>query len=246
MRAIAIIAALGVAGGALFLVLRGDDESEPAAEVAEKDEAGRRGRKARGARGDGPRHEPGARHDGTLEQRVERLENEVATLRKALAIRGRVAMAGGGGDRDAAAAALSPDDPVLEDTVRDIYEEEREREREEQRERRRERFDEFRTAALDDLTEAANLDPKQREQIDTLWTTEADAMLALIEAMRSGDRPMREVRDEMRQAREVSDDAAKALLSDSQFEAYMEARPRGPGGPRGGRRPPPDGPPPRP
>lgn len=234
MRAIAIIAALGIAGGALYLLVGSDEPEGDSTEEVESKRAERSrnggGSARRGRSGDAERSVP----EAPLEVRVERLEKEVAMLRRALAIRGKVAM-GGRSDDDGESPTFAAEDPVLEDAVRDIYEEEREREREEERERRSERFEEFRKAALDDLVQVAGLDNTQREGVENLWSSEAERMLPLIDAMRSGDRGFAEVRDEIRGLREETDNAAKAMLSDSQYESYLESRPRGPGGPRGRR-----------
>jgi hypothetical protein len=178
-----------------------------------------------------------ARGKGSLEDRVARLEREVVALRGQLAMRGRVAVSGSG-----AAPGSIADDPVLEGEVRGIYEQEREREREQQQEIRRERAEEMRIASLDELVQAASLNDEQRESIDGLWTTESDKMLPLFESMRGGDRSFTDIREQVRTIRKETDDAARALLSDAQFESYEELRPRGG---RGGRdRGPPGGPPP--
>lgn len=235
MRALVVAAALLLTGGVGWYLMR--SEPTPADdEASAKADDQPRSRRDRGARSDPSRggsldEEP--RHDGTLEQRVARLEDEVAMLRRQLALRGRVAVSGGSVD-----ASELAEDPVLDQQVRSIFEEEREREREREDEVRRERFDEMRTAALDELTSVATLTEQQRETIDGLWNGEADRVTPLIGAARSGERSFGEIREELEAIRTETDAAAKAALSESQHEHYDELRPRGPGrrgGGRGGR-----------
>lgn len=236
LKAIAVAAALLVTGGAIVLLTdRGEPTLEDSVEADEaaprRGRAARRGGSRRAAADDevAPRFEPG---EGSLEDRVAALEREVVTLRRALAMRGRVEIASGSTPESIA------DDPVLEQEVRGIVEEEREREREREMERRRDRFEELRTETLDELVKVAGLSDDQRTTIDELWSSEADRMLPLMMAARSGDKGFGEVREEARTIRQETDDAVRAMLSDEQFESYEELRPRGPGGrggPRGGR-----------
>ncbi len=229
MRALLVVGSILVCGGvAWYLLAAGQGSSE---RLAPSEAAPRADR----AVTEGPRErdrELQPRRDGTLEDRVARLEDEVAGLRRQLALRGRVAVSGGGSD-----PASIVDDPVLDGQVRGIFEEEREREREQEQELRRERFEEMRIAALDELVEVAGLADAQRETVDRLWSTEMERVTPLMDAARSGDRSFTEVREEIRAIRKETDDAAKATLSDDQYAQYEELRPRGPGGRRGeGRR----------
>ncbi|MCA9652228.1 MAG: hypothetical protein KC501_20100, partial [Myxococcales bacterium] len=233
VKTIALVAALLVTGGAVVL-LSGRDDRDTVDSRDDADEGDTKRPRPRAARGDdGPRG-PGPDErfvpgEGSLEDRVAALEKEVLVLRRALAMRGKVAMGGSGSSPTTIA-----DDPVLEEEVRGIFEEERERERETERELRRERFEEMRTAALDELVKVAGLSEDQRGTIDELWTSEADRMMPLMEAARSGDKSFPEARDEARAIRQETDDAVRAMLSESQFESYEELRPRGPGGRGGG------------
>ncbi len=229
MKPILIALALAAAGATAWFVLSADTPEAPVAAQPTPATKARRGKPApsHGSAGRGDRDfRPGV---GTLEQRVAQLEKEVGMLRTQLAIRGRVAVSGGGGNIDSIA-----EDPVLDQQVRNIVEEEREQEVERQMDRRRERIDEFRAEALDELVQLASLSDDQRDGIDGLWSTEADRMLPLFTSMRSGDRGWSETRDEIRTIRKETDDAAKAMLTDSQYDSYLDKRPRGPGG-RGGR-----------
>ncbi|MCX4240684.1 hypothetical protein [Paraliomyxa miuraensis] len=235
MRALAVAAALLLTGGVGWYLVARDSPDEDEASAKSGDEPrSRRDRAARSGpdRGGSPSDEP--RRDGTLEQRVARLEDEVAMLRRQLALRGRVPMSGGADARELA------EDPVLGEQVREIFEEERQREREHEDEVRRERFEEMRTAALDELVSVAGLTEQQRETIDGLWNGEADRVMPLIQSARSGDRSFGEIREELEAIRKETDDAAKAAMSEDQYEHYDELRPRGPGrrggrGDRGGR-----------
>lgn len=235
MRALAVVAAVLLTGGvAGYLMSTGRTPDERAAVERDDDSPRprRRAKAAEAAHGGSLGDEP--RRDGTLEERVARLEDEVIMLRRQLALRGRVPISGGSDPSSVA------DDPVLDEQVRGIFEEEREREREQEQERRRERFEEMRTEALDELVSVAGLTEQQREAIDGLWSGEADRLLPLVTSARSGERSFREIRDELETIRKETDDAAKAALSESQYEHYEELRPRGPGrrgdrGDRGGR-----------
>ncbi len=235
MRGVAIALALAVVAGAGWYVMSAGEAEEPEAEdVAEtstkKSRAGRRrGDGSTGARARRDDFEP--RRDGTLEQRVVRLEDEVAMLRRQLAVRGRVAL-GGSSSVDPEALA---DDPVLESHVRDIVEDERVQERERRDERRAERLAEFRTEALDELVKIAGITEDQRASIDGLWSTETERIIPLISEARAGDRSFREVREEIEGLHKETDEAVAAMLSETQYESYEELRPRGPGGGRGGR-----------
>lgn len=236
MKTLAIIAALLLTGGTIYYVSSASDSDTETAEADTGKKGSRKGRSSKrdrsGRGGGGERSMRGSDHavpaDASLEERVAHLEREVEALRRASAIRGKVAVAGGN------APGSITEDPVLDAEVRDIYEQEREKEREHQRELRRDRIQEMRTAALDELVAAAGLNADQREKIDSLWTTEAEQIMPLFESARSGERSFMEVREEVRRVRKETDDAAKALLSEGQIENYDEYRPRGPG--RGGRR----------
>ncbi len=237
MRALAIALGIVLVAGVGWLFMSGDDEStgvSAASDDQPSSAAERRGQHSGPAR-DG--RSQGPRRDGSLEQRVARLEDEVAMLRRQLAVRGRVALSGQPSTEDLA------DDPVLDDHVRGIVEDERERERERRNERRAERFEEIREEALDELVRTAGLTEQQRESIDGLWTTEAERIVPLIAEARAGERSFREIREELEGFRKQTDEAVAALLSDTQYETYEELRPRGPGRRRGQGR---DGGPPAP
>jgi len=221
MKILAIVGALLVTGGALYLVVGQGAEQPDTESRIEPKGPGRSASEPLDERGSSS-----ARGEGSLEERVARLEQEVASLRHTVAVRGRVAVSG------SAAQSSITDDPELEEEVRGIYEQEREREREREMEVRRDRVEEIHGAALDELVEVASLDEEERQGIDGLWSTELDRMLPLFAAMRSGDRGVMEIREELQAIRKETDDAARALLSDDEFESYEELRPQGP---RGGR-----------
>ncbi|MCA9705163.1 MAG: hypothetical protein KDK70_04845 [Myxococcales bacterium] len=225
----AVIIGLGAAvtlGAGWYLVSSGDDPKQDDTSAVASDDApkGRRREKAAPREGSSDeRFEP--RRDGTLEERVARLEDEVATLRRQLALRGRVAVSGGGADVEAIL-----EDPVLDQQVRSIVEQEREAERERRDERRAERFAEMREEVLDELVKVASLSDEQRESIGGLWQGESERIGPLIEEGRSGERSFREIREEIEGIHKETDDAVRAMLSEAQFEHYDELRPRGPGG----------------
>ena len=219
------------AGGYLFY-------SATDAEVVAADEA----EEARGPRkrpgGGSPAPARAAAHSGDLEERVERLEAEVAFLKGQLRARpGRP----GGSDGPSERARL--DDPEASAFVYDVVEEAmadaREAERVEREERRRERMSEFREESLDALAQAANLPAPTREKIGGLWEAEQEQMLQLFSRVREEGGDFRAAREQAEAIRGETDAAAKALLDGDQQAAYDEHRPspggRGGGGGRGGR-----------
>ncbi len=227
MKALAAVIALLLAAGGVWVVVR-DSSEDP--EVVEQSRAGQ-GRRGRSRRAEGPGagrgERRGAAADASLERRVAALEKEVALLRRQAKFRGRVPITSGG-DRPKSVA----EDPALENEIRAIYEQEREREREERDTSRQQHWAERREASLDELVVLSKISTEQRESIGALWSTEADRMGPLIAEMRSGDRGYKEIREEARGIREETDEAVKAMLSESQYETYLELRPRGPGGGR--------------
>jgi len=230
MRGIAIALALAIVAGVGWYVMsatEAEDAQETEVPEASAETPKARRRAEASARG-GDDFEP--RRDGTLEQRVARLEDEVAMLRRQVAVRGRVALTGSS-SVDAEALA---EDPVLESHVRDIVEDERVQERERRDERRAERFEEFRREALDELVKVAGISENQRTSIDDLWSTESERIIPLITEARAGDRSFGEVRTEIEGIHKETDEAVAAMLSETQYESYEELRPRGPGGRRGG------------
>lgn len=233
MRGVAIALALTLTAGVGWYALSSGEAEEPEASDATETSA-KKTRSAR-RRDDAPSRSRGGddfepRRDGTLEQRVARLEDEVAMLRRQLAVRGRVAMTGS----SSVDAETLAEDPVLESHVRDIVEDERVQERERRDERRAERLEEFRTEALDELVKVAGITETQRTSIDGLWSTEAEHIIPLIAEARAGDRSFREVREEIEGLHKETDEAVAEMLSETQYESYEELRPRGPGGGRGG------------
>lgn len=215
----ALAATVGV-GSAAYMLLADD---EPAADD------GREHKRAKGKRRAPQAQAPVEdRSDWEMEDRVAELESEVAALRrqvKAIQLRAGAPAAFGGGDE-----TLELDDPEVADSVREIVAEEREREREQEMERRRTRAQERMNEALDELVAEANISSDQREKIAALWTEERDHMSSLFAQARGGDRDFREVREQARQMRKSVDEQAKAVLSDEQYAAYEQLRPRGRGG----------------
>lgn len=242
MKALVMGLGLTVTAGAGWYLLSRDDPSNERASVESTASAASAdaptARRARDSARTRDRARAGSepRRDGTLEQRVARLEDEVAVLRRQLALRGRVSISGGSADIESIV-----DDPVLDQQVRSIVEEERDAERERRNERRAERIEEGRAEALDELVMLGKLDRKQREGIDGLWASEAERIIPIIAEARAGERSFREVRQELDEIRQETDEAAKEMLSEAQLEHYDEVRPRGPGGRRdrgrGGRAP---------
>jgi hypothetical protein len=154
-----------------------------------------------------------------LEQQVQTLEREVKLLRAAAGLSARVAAAG---DDEVAA-----DDPLFEGAVRDIIETDRKEEREAEMERRRERFTEMIEENANELAARAGLDADRRAGIAALWQGEADRVLPLFMAGRSGERPLSEIREEIDKVRAETDAEARKLLPAEHHELYDELRPRG-------------------
>lgn len=220
-----VLAAVMAVGAGAYAIGGSGDESERDAS-ADKEPGDRRKGPARSHRGrnrggdDDPRGaDPDS--DADLEGRVAKLEREVATMRRQLALVGapRVATRADGDPSD----AVGVDAPEFDDAVRDIVTEQREQEREQRWARRTER-------AMERLTEAAGLNQEQQTAISALWETERERLTPLILEARAGDRDFDEVRKEVEALREETDTEAGKMLSDTQNEAYLEHRPRGPGG----------------
>lgn len=233
MRASVVIGGLAAVlaiAGAFVVLADGDDSSEEAVD----DDGGRKsragGKAARSSRrGDGDDRGGGGGGDGggaDLEQRVAKLEREVATLRRQLALSsGRRVASSASDDYELTDEVESP---VFDNAVRDIVADERNREREE-------RWQRFTERALNELTEATGLDGERQTAIAALWDTEREKLSPLIQQARGGDVSFDEVREQIDQIREESDTEARKILSDAEYEAYLENRPRGPGGRRGER-----------
>jgi hypothetical protein len=230
MKASFVIGALAamVGIGSATYMLVGAEDDEPTAKAERKRAKGKRAAKASAA----PVED---RSDWEMDDRVAELEAEVASLRaevRTIRMRAGASAAFGAGGDD---PILELEDPAVAESVREIVAEEREREREQEMERRRERAQERMNEALEELVAQANVNADQREKIGTLWNDERDQMFSLFAEARSGDRDFRDIREEARQLRRNTDEQAKAMLSDEQYQVYEELRPRGPG--RGGRGP---------
>jgi len=227
MRASVVIgglAAVLAVTGAIVLLFGDEDPTEESAEQdgarrprAREDEGRRDRRRGGEARGD-----RGARNgaDTDLEQRVAKLEREVATLRRQLALSTGRRVASTRSDDTELTEEL--DSPVFDDAVRDIVADERQREREE-------RWQRFSERALSELSEATGLDAERQTAIAALWDTEREKLTPLIQSARSGEADFAEVREQVDKIREESDAEARKILSDAEYEAYLESRPRGPG-----------------
>ena len=232
MRASVVIGGLAAVlaiTGAYVVLAGGDDSAEEAADD-DGDRRSRAGGKAARSnrRSDGDDRSAGGGGDGggaDLEQRVAKLEREVATLRRQLALSSgrRVASA----SSDDYELTDEVESPVFDSAVRGIVADERQREREE-------RWQRFTERALSELTEATGLDDERQTAIGALWDTEREKLSPLIQSARSGDVSFDEVREQIDEIREESDAEARKILSDAEYEAYLENRPRGPGR-RGGR-----------
>lgn len=218
------IVALLVLGGAVYVL--GGDRAEVAdgdGPAAKSDRAGK-GRRARrtaggraGGRGGGRASEAAA---PDLEARVAKLEREVVTLRRQLALpAARRAVFSNDSDSDSA----DLDSPQLDSTVRDIVADERQRQRTQRSERRTRR-------AMERLADAGGLNDEQQTAITALWDTERERIGPLFTEARSGERDFDEVIKDVQAIRDETDTEARSVLADTQFEAYEEHRPRGPGG----------------
>jgi chromosome segregation ATPase len=173
--------------------------------------------------------------DATLEDRVASLEAEVDGLRREIrALRSRPVAVASASASDLEASAERPE---LEQAVRSVVEQERAREAETRLERRRDRMEERLESLSAELAERAGLGREQHEQIAGLWSTEAEEILPLISAARTGDVSFRDIREQIDAIRARTDEQAASLLSAGQLEVYEELRtqPFGGGG-RGGRR----------
>ena len=228
---VGVVAAVVGLGGAYLVLSDGSDEPAARSETKTKQGSGKHS-------GDRPAPKREDRSDWETEDRLEKLEDEVAELRAQLqAVKIRSGARG-------FASADGPEmpetgDPMFQDSVREIVADEREREREEEMDRRREMFKQRTDEALDELTAQAGMNDGQREKIATLWNEERDQMFSMFMEARAGERDFRELRQEARALRESTDEQAKTVLSDEQLQVYDELRPRGPGGrgPGGGRGP---------
>ena len=214
-------------GGAVYVLTSSDGDADD--DIADEGDARDQGRGRRSDGRDGRSDRADFDDDaprGDLQARVEKLEDEVKSLRRQLAIvgRGRVAIDGAAGDSEDLETVT--DSPELDSAVRDIVADERQRERDE-------RFRRFSERALERLTEDAGLSTTQSDAIAALWDTEREKLMPLIVAAREGDRDFDEVRDEAEAIRIETDTEARKVLSEAQLAAYEEHRPRGPGGRRG-------------
>lgn len=169
--------------------------------------------------------------DGSLETRVAVLEDEVDALRRE--IRGLRARPVASPPSPSSLDAF-PGEPAFEHAVRNVVEQERAREEEARLERRRDQWEARLESLSTELAERAGLGNDEQEQIAALWSAEAEEILPLIAAARSGEGSFRDVREQMDVIRARTDEQAASLLSAAQQEIYEELRPRGPGG-RGGR-----------
>ena len=221
------VVALLVLGGAVY-VLGGDgaetaDGDEPAAKSDRAGKGGRARRSARGRTGGRGGRGGGPAGDGPgldLEARVAKLEREVVSLRRQVALPG-VRRAAFSNDPDSDSADL--DSPELDSTVRDIVADERQRQRTQRSERRTRR-------AMDRLVDAGGLNDEQQTAIAALWDTERERIGPLFIEARSGERDFDEVIKDVQAIRDETDTEARSVLAETQFEAYEEHRPRGPGG----------------
>lgn len=186
------------------------------------------------ARGDA---EPRARKrdpDASLETRVAELEDEVDALRREVQ-RLRVRPVATGPSGPSNLDMPDPEDPAFEHAVRSVVEQERAAQEEARLERRRDQWDARLEELSAELGQRAGLGDEQTQQVVGLWSTEAEEILPLITAARSGEGSFREVREQIEAIRIRTDEQAAQLLSGTQLEVYEELRPRGPGG-RGDRR----------
>lgn len=179
--------------------------------------------------------------DADIEDRVALLERQVAELQRdnaKLKLVKSPAVARGFADDN---EEPRDDSPVFEGAVRDIIEADRAEATERRTDAMRERFSERREETLDELVAATGINATQRESISELWDAESEQLIPLFVAAREGERPFREVREEIEKVRESTDVSIEDMLDAAQFETYKEMRPGPPRGGRGGRR---GGPPP--
>jgi hypothetical protein len=223
-----------VAGGALFMTMAEAERSEekgadPVARSAEGDRDMRPSARESGRSFD---------RDAPVDSRIRALEDEVVKLRRDvenMRLRTRVGGVAGGGH---AASDERDSGGQIDERVREVIEEDREERVEIETDRRRDRMRERNAELVAELKAAANLTDTQSSRIDELWNAEAEQMLSLMMAARSGERDRREIRGEVDTLREATDAEAKGLLGAGQRESYDEMRPRGRrgGGPGGGAR----------
>ena len=220
---IAIAVALVGAGG--WFILR--DPSPTAGKV--EGSAAKAGTDRSAADDDRPvfDDEPVFEGGGSLDARVAKLEREVDSLRRQLAITRGASTVMSGDDDDAAEVPAQ-----FDDAVRAVLEEERSREREEEAERRRDRWESRSEEILDELVSQAGINASQRETIGSLWSAEREKAGPIFMAAREGDKDFSEAREEIEALRKQTDAEVAKLLSSEQYTAYEELRPRGGG--RGG------------
>jgi hypothetical protein len=174
------------------------------------------------------------RRDASLEDRVAALEDELGALRlEVRRLGGRPVVAA---SRPSSLDAPTPEEPAFEQAVRSVVEAERAREEEARVERRRDQWQGRLEELSTELTERAGLRSDQSDQVVALWSAEAEELLPLIMAARSGEGSFREVREQAEAIRARTDEQIAQLLDARQLEIYGELRPRGPGREgRGGR-----------
>jgi hypothetical protein len=173
-----------------------------------------------------------ARDGSSLEARVAMLEDEVDSLRREVrTLRARPMTVA---SSDSPRAEVSPGEPAFEHAVRSVVEQERATQEEARLERRRDQWEARLEELSTELGERAGLGEEQKDQIAGLWSVEAEELLPLLTAARSGEASFRDVREQLEAVRTRTDEQAASLLTPSQLEIYEELRPRGPGG-RGGR-----------
>jgi hypothetical protein len=173
-----------------------------------------------------------ARDGSSLEARVAMLEDEVDSLRREVrTLRARPMTVA---SSDSPRAEVSPGEPAFEHAVRSVVEQERATQEEARLERRRDQWEARLEELSTELGERAGLGEEQKDQIAGLWSVEAEELLPLLTAARSGEASFRDVREQLEAVRTRTDEQAASLLTPSQLEIYEELRPRGRGG-RGGR-----------
>ncbi len=225
---LAIVAAVCLAGGVGVWMMAPDGDEQTASHAEGEQPRGKARKKRRG--GQAP-----ATRDGSLDERVARLEAEVTSLRrelKTMKMRGAAAPRLAHNDADDAREA-DGDSPAFEGAVRDIIEADRAEAMERRTDAMRDRFSERRSETLDELAAATGLNKSQRESIDSLWETESEQLIPMFVAAREGERPFSEVREEAERIRSATDASVEDMLSPEQYETYQEMRP---GPPRRGDR----------
>lgn len=211
----------------LFLSLRSGSDEDPAS-GAEPAAASTRADRATTRATPG-----GGDSDVGLRRRVAALEAEVAALRRGLPAAsgsaspvGALASASASERAPAEEALLQAieDDPEVRERLEDLVSESLKKQDERRWQNRRTRWEERAQERLDELAEKASLRPEQVTKLSAMLSAEREEMSALFQKAREEGGGWREMREQLRELRERTDENARAVLDDEQLPAYEAMR----------------------